>query len=227
MTAPYWSGDGIDLYVGDCRELTAWLDADLLVCDPPYGIAWRQGMLGYGDSHKGIVGDETTEVRDAALELWGPTRPAVVFGSLMLSPPTGTRQVLAYRKPPGSGVRGTFAGFRRDVEAVYLLGPWPSGIGGRSSVLETGARLVGSPSGLAARSGHPHAKPTDVLAQLIALHPGTVADPFAGSGSTLVAARQCGRRAVGVEVTPTYAERAAARLAQGCLPLDLSVGAGS
>lgn len=218
-TAPYFSADGIDLYLGDCREATAWLEADLLVTDPPYGIGWKQGELGHGTRHKGIVGDETTEVRDAALELWGPERPAVVFGSLSLAPPKGTKQVLIYRKPPGSGIRGTFAGFRRDVEAIYLLGRWPSGIGGRSSVLETGWRLVGSPSGLAAKSGHPHAKPPDVLGTLIDLHPGTVADPFAGSGSTLVAARQLGRRAIGVEVTEGYAATAAARLAQGCLPL--------
>lgn len=215
-TAPYCSADGIDLYLGDCRELTAWLAADLLVTDPPYGIGWRQGELGHGTWHKGIIGDETTEVRDTALELWGTEKPAVVFGSLSLPPPKGTKQVLVYRKPPGSGVRGTFAGFRRDCEAIYLLGPWPSGIGGRSSVIETGWRLVGSPSGLAAKSGHPHGKPLDVLALLIDLHPGVVADPFCGSGSTLVAARQLGRRAIGVEVTPDYAATAAARLAQGC-----------
>lgn len=215
-TVPYFSGDGIDLYLGDCREVTTWLEADLLVCDPPYGIDWRQGELGHGTRHQGIVGDKTTEVRDAALELWGPDRPAAVFGSLMLPPPKGIKQVLVYKKPPGSGARGTFAGFRRDVEAIYLLGRWPSGIAGRSSELETGWRLVGSPSGLAAKSGHPHGKPLDVLATLIDLHPGTVADPFAGSGSTLAAARQLGRRAIGVEVTPGYAATAAARLAQGC-----------
>lgn len=214
--APLFEDDLVRLYLGDCREERAWLEADLLVTDPPYGIDWRQGELGHGDRHVGIVGDKTTEVRDAALELWGTDRPAVVFGSLSLPPPPGTRQTLIYRKPPGSGVRGTFAGFRRDVEAVYLIGPWRSGLGGRSSVLDTGWRLVGSRSGLAAKSGHPHGKPVDVLALLIDLHPGVVADPFAGSGSTLVAARQLGRRAVGVEVTEGYATRAASRLAQGC-----------
>lgn len=214
--APIFEDDLVRLYRGDCRELTAWLEADVLVTDPPYGLRWRQGDLGHGTRHEGIVGDDDTSVREAALALWGD-RPAVVFGSLMLPPPAGTRQVLVYRKPPGSGVRGATAGFRRDLEAVYLVGPWGSGIGGRSSTIETGWRLVGSPSGLAARSGHPHAKPLDVLATLIALHPGTVADPFCGSASTLVAARQLGRRAIGVEVTESYVATAAARLAQGCL----------
>lgn len=207
-----YDADGIRLYQGDCREQTDWLDADLLVTDPPYGVRWRQGTL-HGDAHSGIIGDSSTAVRDAALTLWG-NRPAVVFGSLKLPPPVGTKQTLIYRKPPGSGCRGTTAGFRRDLEAVHLVGPWPSGLGGRTSLLETGWRVMGSRHGLAARSGHPHAKPCDVLELLISLRPGVVADPFCGSGSTLVAAQALGRSAVGVEITAGYAQCAAERLCE-------------
>ena len=222
---PYYADDLVTLYVGDCREVTGWLGADVLVTDPPWGRNFqprRDPRVGYIYNRQTIAGDTDTTVRDAALAMWTP-RLAIVFGDLRLAPALGTKQVLIYRKPPDAGTLGTAGGWRHDVEAVYLLGPWPVGWGGRSSVIGTSARTAGGPTGASHRyGGHPHAKPVDVMETLIsACPPGVIADPFAGSGSTLVAARNLGRRSIGVEIDERYAEMAARRLAQGVLPLTL------
>ena len=214
---PYYSDDAVTLYLGDCREVTDWLAADVLVTDPPYGRRWRQGQIGKTHrGHPGIVGDESTAIRDAALSIWG-SRHAVVFGDPMLPPPSGNKQVLFFLKPTNAGLRGAMAGFRRDVEVIYLIGPWSTGIGGRSSVIATGATRYGH-GGPSDRYGHPHAKPIDVMETLIAACPsGVIADPFAGSGSTLIAARNQGRRAIGVEFEERYCEAIARRLDQFAL----------
>lgn len=238
---PYYADDAVTLYHGDCREVTEWLTADVLVTDPPYGRGWTSGggmtnAAGQGRSkpHSGIANDSDTAVRDAALRLWGDRR-AVVFGDPLCAPPSGTRQALVYAKPADAGVRGAHAGFRRNVEMIYLVGPWRTAIGGRSSVLTTNAHIAG-PRGVSVRYEHPHAKPVDLLIDLLygtvgiphAVHVGegegrrtVLADPFAGSGSTLIAAAHLGMRAVGVEVDERYCEAAARRLAQRPLFMEI------
>lgn len=221
----YYEDDLVSLHLANCLEELAWLEADVLVSDPPFGRAWRQGEIrghvNNAASSTGIANDHDTGVRDAVLTQWGGgARPVLMFGDLMLPPPPGTKLVGAYRKPVDAGIRGAIGKTRRDLEAIYWIGPgWGSGIGGRSSLYATAAPLVGSQNGVSARSGgHPHAKPLDVMEQLLTqCPPGTIADPFAGSGSTLIAARNLGRRAIGVEIHEPYAEIAARRLAQTCL----------
>lgn len=69
---------------------------------------------------------------------------------------------------------------------------------------------------------HPTEKPVGLIVPLIEYAcpaGGTVVDPFAGSCSTLAAARLCGRRAIGIEHREQYAEAAARRLSQGVLDL--------
>jgi site-specific DNA-methyltransferase (adenine-specific) len=231
VTAPYYADDYVTIYHGDCREVTAWLEADVLITDPPYGQAYsshgvsRTSYSGrksgnYGGNRrpvKTIIGDRDTSLRDVALDLWGG-RPAIVFGALHLPPPAAVKQVGVFVKALDSGNLTAVAGVRRNLEAIYFLGSHPRGGGGRSAVFPTSAHAAGSPAGYAARAGgHPHTKPGDVMAALIELTSGAIADPFAGGGSTLVAAKRLGRKAIGVEVDERYCEIAAKRCAQGVL----------
>lgn len=228
MAEPYYSDDLVTLYHGNALEITDWTAADVLVTDPPYGAAWKQGNYRkmtrsagtLSKAHDSIANDGNTDVRDAALELWGD-KPGVVFGSLYVQFPARLKHICIYRKPPDAGLRGATTGFRRDIEGIFLTGKWPHRDCIWSSVLTTLAPSVGNPWSPAGRTGHPHAKPLDLMETLIsAAPPDVVADPFAGGGSTLIAARNLGRRAIGVELHEPYCEIIARRLDQGALHFD-------
>lgn len=208
----YYEDESVVLHHGDCLEVTDWLEADVLVTDPPYGIGWSKGQNNAAKStaHAGIQNDHDTTTRDEALALWGD-RPGVVFGSFRAPRPTDVRQTLVWQKPVDAGVVGSTTGYRTDVELIFLTGQHPRRNVSRSSVLST-------PGGVASyRNEHPHSKPLALLQSLMEWLPGVIADPFAGSGSTLVAARNLGRRAIGVELEERYCELVAKRLSQGVL----------
>jgi hypothetical protein len=207
------------LYLGDCREMTEWLTADVLVTDPPYGVEWRPGQSfnhapGRARQGEPIANDRDTGLRDEALGLWG-RRPAVVFGTWRRPRPAGVTQRLIWHKQ-GSCPGMNNAAYYSAEEEIYLIG---AGWAGKptQNVIVTRERRTGA-HGFVARTGHPTPKPGALMDVLISkCPPGVIADPFAGSGSTLIAARDQGRQAIGVEISERYCELAARRLSQGVL----------
>lgn len=214
---PYYSDEAVTLYHGDCREVTAWLEADVLVTDPPYGIAWRAGGLHSlrstrSTAEQSITGDESVAVRDDVLDAWGP-RPAVIFGSWRQPRPASTTHRLIWHKAGRKPGVAPAPWFPNDEE-VYLVGSGWVGSPPRGTVITTTEARERAPQEI----GHPTPKPVGLMETLIVrCPPGVVADPFAGSGSTLVAARNLGRKVIGVELDEAYCELIAKRLDQGVL----------
>lgn len=74
-------------------------------------------------------------------------------------------------------------------------------------------------------NGHPTPKPLGLVTRIVEAtseYGALVLDPFAGSGTTLRAAKDCGRRAIGIELDERYCEIAARRLAQDALPFGVA-----
>jgi site-specific DNA-methyltransferase (adenine-specific) len=215
----YYQDDLVTLYHGDCLELTDWVNADVLVTDPPYGMSYkdRQGNV--------IANDDTLVARQKALDLWG-TKPALVFGTWKVERPALTKQVLVWDKWGGGGTVGqSTSPWAYSHEEIYVLGEWPKTVpggrareGGNPSKISGVLRVSNYNTQSSDKPEHPTPKPVGLMEQLIERIPeGKIADPFAGSGSTLIAARNKGRKAIGVELEERYCELIANRLQQHTL----------
>ena len=227
---PYYSDDYVTLYHGDAlTEHREWLAADVLVSDVPYGVDYNSNSR-RDTLARSILGDKDTAARDAVLEDWeahhqrppamfgGLTprgRPALIFGTWRIERPATTRQVLIWDTKGALGMGAMDLPWKPAHQEIYVIG---HGFTGR----RTTDVLSHAPVQSMSRNGreHPHQKPIPLMTDLIAkCPPGTIADPFAGSGSTLVAAKALGRKAIGVELEERYCEIAARRLSQEVLDL--------
>jgi len=213
---PYYTDDMVTLYHGDCLEIDEWLDADVLVTDPPYGMAYVSGWMRQKSERVAVANDQTIGVRNAALTMWG-IKPAAVFGTWRIARPDNTAALLIWHKAKvGAGMGDLSMPWGNSTEEIYILG---AGWRGKriSNVIATYEQRGGA-NGLAAEVGHPTPKPVQLMEHIIERAPdGVIADPFAGSGSTLLAARNLGRHAIGVELEERYCEIIARRLSQGVL----------
>jgi len=219
---PYYEHAGITIYHGDCRDflpvIAALSSNGILLTDPPYGISHNSG---HGASWSGteIQGDEDTSLRDGVLDVWLPS-PAFVFGTWKVDRPKVTRQVLIWDKGPAFGMGDLSFPWKNSFEEIYVLG---SGFGGtRDEAVLRGHIVVSWES---KGRVHPNEKPISLLKYLISKANADcwrdiVCDPFMGSGTTLRAAKDLGRRAIGIEIEEKYCEIAAKRLSQEVLSFD-------
>jgi len=212
---PYYDADGITIYHGDCTKVDEWLSGDVLVTDPPYGMSYRSARSNdtWSSRWKGtrIAGDDDVRARDDVVAAWGD-RPALLFGTWKAPLPAGVREVLVWDKVVSTGMGSLDIPWRPSWEAVYVLGHgWDARRG-------HGVLRHSLPTLAPDRKWHPTPKPVPLLVDLIGkCPPGVIVDPFMGAGSTLVAAKLCGRRAIGVELVEDYVRVAVDRLAQGVL----------
>ena len=220
MPKPYYQDDHVQIFHGDCREILPLVEADVLVTDPPYGMSFVTGKQSDQWSSRWagtkIAGDETTALRDEVLEWWG-VGPALVFGTWKKPPPPRVRETLVWDKVVSTGMGALDIPWRPSWEEIYVLGH--GFVGNR----EHGVLRFGLPTLAPERKYHPTSKPPDLMRYLIGRCPlGTILDPFMGSGTTLRAAKDLGRKAIGIELEERYCEIAAQRCAQDVLDLGLT-----
>lgn len=241
---PYYDADGITIYHGDALSVLASLptgSADLLVTDPPYssGGAFR-GDRTAGVHAKYVNSDSFSgaklptfsgDSRDQRsfgywMALWlGEARRVLSDGSIAMiftdwrQLPSSTdalqaggliwRGIVPWHKPTSRPQAGRFS-----AACEFIV--W--GTSGAREI--TGDCLPGffslSPPRL---RQHIAEKPIQLLTALLAASDGVVLDPFLGSGTTLRAAKDLGRKAIGVELDESLCEIAAKRLSQEVLAL--------
>ena len=226
LPEPYYDKDGITLYCADARDIVPCLEATLLLTDPPYGIDGGRGggnrSRGKGRYESSLWDDTPDYVSDVcvpviALALERTNRGIITPGTMNLG--VYSRQLpqpadIGCLWTPASEGFGTWGAntytpilyYGKDPRAGA---PWPNG----KQVLSGSSRNI----------AHPCPKPLAIWQWLMAKGSvdvdDVVLDPFCGSGTTLVAAKNLGRRAIGVEIEERYCKVAVERLRQEVLNL--------
>ena len=194
-------GNGVTLYLGDCREILPTLGkVDAVVTDPPYGIGYRPYQQNAVE-HEAIIGD------DAAFDpahLVGICGQAILWGA----------NNYADRLPRG----GWLCWDKRTNEAAdrCLGAPFELAWHSRPTTYKIARILHGgavNADGPGIVRLHPTQKPIRLMEWCIGLVAGeTIVDPYMGVGTTGVAAAKLGRKFIGIEIEPKYFDIACRRI---------------
>ena len=211
---PYYSHAGITIYCGDCRDILPHVTADVVVTDPPYGIGHRTEYADRGRS-------KLAQCRNYP-RVVGDNEPFDPVGLIALGMPTITWGANHYasRLPDSDGWLVWDKERPDDLNQSTCELAWTNVVKGcrRFRYLWHGMMRAGRED-----IWHPTQKPVALMRWCLSFpwteHLGLVLDPFMGSGTTLVAAKQLGRKAIGIEIEERYCEIAARRMAQEVLPL--------
>ena len=222
---PYYEHAGITIYHGDCRDVLPSVEADVLVTDPPYGVNLGQ--------HGGANDTRTRELRRVGYASYDDTRenfsgvvvPAISAALKMVKrgavfSPAPSAWILPAPDALGAvyipAANGRSPWGFQNIAPVLLYGTAPNlHLGAKQTAMKARGRSE-------VELGHPCPKPVEWMTWLVDLvseHGDVVLDPFAGSGTTLQAAKNLGRKAIGIEIEERYCEIAAKRLAQEVMPL--------
>jgi site-specific DNA-methyltransferase (adenine-specific) len=209
---PYFDDGQCVIYHGDCREILPRMAGDVLVTDPPFGIGWSRATWA----------DDPAVYPE--LMHWLVAEGNRIGGWCFIFQAMPNVGRFHEWFPPGWRIFAACKNFAqiRPTGVWYSWDPvvfWNSGPNsGPNSGHVNRDYYVGNVAGcFGEKSGHPCPKPLDTMVHLVQLAApvgGVIVDPFMGSGTTLRAAKDCGRRAIGIEIEERYCEIAAKRLAQ-------------
>ena len=221
MIKPYYEENGIVIYHGDCGEILPELEpVDLVLTDPPYGIDLGN-TKGSGGAHgmKFDCYESYEDTYDNFISIIVPrlnmaldkARRGIVWTGPHIHEQRKPNCIGGVYIPCGAGRHGW--GFKTFLP-VLLYGNAPN--------IHLGAPIPNTiqSSCKPVNYGHPCPKPLQWMTWCIKLgscDDDIILDPFMGSGTTLVAAKQLGRKAIGIEIEEKYCEIAVKRLAQGVL----------
>ena len=208
LPTPYYDRNGITIYCGDCREILPELPkVDLVLTDPPYGIDYQSAWRTDWQRKEKIVGDTTFPLW--LFDLLHPANALMVFcrWDILAQLPRPKSFIVWDKCRHSMGDLGHEYGRQWEACAFYPF----SG----HSFINRPKDIIRVPCIPPNKLLHPNEKPVALLKHLLKDNVGNlILDPFMGSGSTLRAALDLGRKCIGIEISEKYCAIAVKRLAQ-------------